>query len=538
MNRHSPLLSHTFVFSAIAVTLVCALPWCLHYLLGIDFSNPALALDTEAWSGLSEEEASEVVFFQLSGTFVHTLLEWTAFSVAVFTVFLGFSHFFSTGNVTTFVVCIALFFAGCMDAFHTLVADRLIHGVADPTDVVAFTWAVCRVFNALILMGGIVILLYFRFDKVTPSRRLMSLLFVTVFFGVTAYVLIWYMAHSPHLPQTQFPNSVITRPYDVVPLVLFLFCGVFLFPLYYQKFPSIFAQSLILATIPDIAVELHMAFGSSRLFDSHFNIAHGLKIVAYLMPMFGLLFDYISTQHKQQVLIEEMQEVSADLRLKNHELEIFNHAASHHFQEPLRSISIYSQYLKEDLPSELPPRAMQDLEFIVANTAQMRRLVQDLRVHGDFISLRAKLTAVPLGDVLEDVLEALQEKIAQTKAKINIEALPEVYVDRYMLYQVFIRLIDNALIYSESTPEIHVSCLQEHNDSYDIAVKDNGVGIPAHQYDFVFQKFTRLHSRDDAPGSGMGLAAVKLLLSRIHGGILLSSTIGEGSVFIVTLPKP
>ena len=72
---------------------------------------------------------------KIDGSFAHTLLEWTAFCTAIFTVILAFTHFSINRDIATPVIAIALFFAGCMDAFHVLVENNS----TEP-----FTWVLCR----------------------------------------------------------------------------------------------------------------------------------------------------------------------------------------------------------------------------------------------------------------------------------------------------------------------------------------------------------------------------------------------------------
>ena len=92
-----------------------------------------------------------------------------------------------------------------------------------------------------------------------------------------------------------FPGSLVTRPHDVIPLGLFLFAGIFIYPRFHRRSPNLFSHALILSVVPEVATQLHIAFGSTALYDNHFNIAHSLKILAYLEPFAGLVLDYVQT---------------------------------------------------------------------------------------------------------------------------------------------------------------------------------------------------------------------------------------------------
>lgn len=279
------------------VIAACVAPFLLHS-FGFDFGASGITLQ----SGKAEGIDNNVMFYQLKGAFIHTILEWSAFLVAIITAILAFIHYRIEKDLTTPVIGMALLCAGSIDAFHTLASDRLIEVVASNQNLLPFTWAISRVFNVLIMMIGAGFFLLRRKSKLEGS---FTIIFGTsVMFGLLAYAIIYYCASSAQLPETIFPDLIISRPWDVGPLILFLLCGGFIFPMFYRRYPSLFAHSLIIAVIPNVVVQLHMAFGSTALFDAHFNIAHFLKIIAYAVPLLGLVLDYIRTYAKQQAMMD------------------------------------------------------------------------------------------------------------------------------------------------------------------------------------------------------------------------------------------
>ncbi len=292
-------------------------------LFGIDFGNEPHPFDATILSGQGSQNPTETAFLHLAGSFTHTILEWSAFCIAIFTVCLAFNNYSATHDATMPIIGVALICAGCMDAFHTLAADRLITAVADNRSLIPFTWAICRVFNALILATGVALLLVRKQHRLTTSLRFV--LTISALFGIIAYAIIQYSATHTNLPQTMFPDELITRPWDFGPLLLYLFLGLYLFPLFYRKHPSIFAHALIISAIPDVAVEAHMAFGSTALFDSHFNIAHFLKIVAYIVPLIGLVLDHAHVHTKQKITLKLLGKTSAELAEKGSQLAYLIH---------------------------------------------------------------------------------------------------------------------------------------------------------------------------------------------------------------------
>ena len=290
------------------VVIICILPTALN-LFGVDFASAGISATELLHS--SPENLTDNSFSFLSGALTHVVLEWTAFTTAVFTVILAFSHYSIKRDVVTPIIGIALFCAGTMDAFHTLAAARLIEAVADNTDLIPFTWALCRMFNALIMLVGVGILLN-RGKNTLANAKLIVI--VSISFAIVAYGLIHWSATSTDLPKTMYPDSLITRPFDVVPLVLFIIAGLYVYPKIYNRAPSLFTHALIISAIPEVVVELHMAFGSTALFDNHFNIAHFLKIIAYVVPFIGLCLAYVESYKEQKqtsdLLIDAQKELS------------------------------------------------------------------------------------------------------------------------------------------------------------------------------------------------------------------------------------
>ncbi len=292
------------------VVAICVLPSILNQ-FGLDFGTQTNFANLQLHENISMHKIADEMHHALKGSFTHTLLEWSAFCVAIFTVIMAFVHFHLKGSIVTPVVGIALFLAGSMDAFHTLAATRLIEAVADNKDLIPFTWAICRLFTALIMIAGMGIALITGMRQHKGGMRFVILISIT--FGFIAYSIISYCATSVNLPNTMLPDSIISRPYDVAPLFLFAISGLTLFPKTYKAMPSYFTHAIVISMIPQVTTQLHMALGSTALFDNHFNIAHFLKITAYIVPFAGLVFDYISTYKAEEKAVEQLEVAQASL---------------------------------------------------------------------------------------------------------------------------------------------------------------------------------------------------------------------------------
>lgn len=518
--------------------VICVAPFLLGT-MGVSFASSPVLFDLEAAAQWPKHQQLDAFFYRLTGAFNHTLLEWSAFCAAIFTVCLAFSHYAISKDVTTPVIGAALFLAGCMDAFHTLAADRLIEAVADNRNLVPFTWAICRIFNGIILVGGVTLLLYRKEDKHSGTN--LKVLFAGFAAStVVAYSIIHYCAVSAELPQTQYPGSLITRPYDVIPLVIFILAGLFLFPYFYKKRPSVFAHALILAMIPEAVVELHMAFGSSQLFDHHFNIAHFLKIIAYIVPFCGLLMDYIHTYQSKEIEIEERKRIEDKLRLhtqelkrSNEDLDKFAYIASHDLKAPLRGIDHLTTWIEED---KHDPEAL-DKHFPLMHMriSRMEKLMDDLLRYSRIGREEEAVSEVDISAMIDEIFD-----MASAPAGFSLTKKGEVSAfdaELIPLQTVVRNLVGNAIKHHEGETGNIVVLVEEKASDIFIHVADDGPGIGEEFYHKIFEVFQTLKPRDSVEGSGIGLALVKKIVDTQGGSIEVSSRVGKGTTMTVRWPK-
>ena len=508
------------------ILAICLAPYTLS-LLGFDFASASAPVDLHQAGELPGHQQLEVFFTRLSGAFVHTILEWTAFCIAIMTVFLAASHYFISRNLTTLVISAALFLAGCMDAFHTLAADRLIHAVADNRDLIPFTWAICRVFNALILIGGIALLLSRRTEHAGKANLKLIVCVFLLAVGV-AYAIIHYCAVSDALPQTQFPDNLITRPYDVVPLLLYLFSGLFLFPHFYHQRPSVFAHALIIAMIPEVMVEMHMAFGSSALFDQHFNIAHFLKIFAYAVPFFGLLMDYIHTYQEKENEVkarekteQALQQYTHELERSNKELNDFAYVASHDLKAPLRGIMQLSSWIEEDLQGKLEEQTKEYLHLMHTRTRRLEQLLDDLLAYSRVGRQHGSIKMVDVAASAQELFRLLNPPPGFKL--VCADDLPRIDTLSVPLELVLRNLINNAIKHHHNDDGTLRLSAETTAQGFNFTLADDGPGIAPEHHERVFGIFQTLKPRDEVEGSGMGLAIVKKLLDNYHCAIHIES---------------
>jgi PAS domain S-box-containing protein len=236
-------------------------------------------------------------------------------------------------------------------------------------------------------------------------------------------------------------------------------------------------------------------------------------------------------------LEERVLERTNALMRSNEELQQFAYIASHDLQEPLRTVSIYAQFLAQRYKGQLQGDADQFIDFIVQGAERMQRLIHDLL---DFSRVEARgadfFVRMSCDEALEDALRNLQSLIRESGAVVTRPRLPSITGDPVQITRLFQNLLVNSIKYrSLEVPCIHVNAERNGND-WVFSVRDNGIGIEPQYAEKVFGIFKCLDPRDKRAGSGMGLAICRKIVSRHEGRIWVESTLGKGSTFYFTLP--
>ena len=228
----------------------------------------------------------------------------------------------------------------------------------------------------------------------------------------------------------------------------------------------------------------------------------------------------------------------ADLERSNKDLEQFAAIASHDLQEPLRMVASYTQLLADNYGGQLDKKAKEYIGYAVDGAIRMQRLVNDLLIYSRVATRGNPIKTTDSHSILGEAIRNLTILIEESKAIVTNEELPPVRADASQLVQLFQNLLANAIKFrGEDFPRVHVS-VRDAGSEWVFSVRDNGIGIDRQYADKIFVIFQRLHTRQEYPGTGIGLAVCKRIVERHGGKIWLESEPGQrGSTFFFTIPK-
>ena len=239
-------------------------------------------------------------------------------------------------------------------------------------------------------------------------------------------------------------------------------------------------------------------------------------------------------------LEERVEERTEELKRSNQELMDFAAVASHDLQEPLRKIVMFGDRLEGHVPEE-ETKGRDYLDRMRKSASRMQGFIEALLKLSSVSSRGQPFQRVDLHQLTLDVIEDLEARITHTKAQVNIDKnkLPTLEADPTQMRQLIQNLISNALKYHQEdvAPVLEISSRPLRDGFWEILVKDNGIGIEAHQINLVFHPFERANSAKLFEGTGMGLAICKRIVDRHAGSIHVVSEPNKGTSFIILLPE-
>ena len=232
----------------------------------------------------------------------------------------------------------------------------------------------------------------------------------------------------------------------------------------------------------------------------------------------------------------KLNDIIEDLKRSNEDLQQFAYVASHDLQEPLRAINSFSQLLEEKYKDKFDEDGKEYLYFITDGAQKMNNLIKDLLLYSRITTHAQPPTYNDLEVILKDALFNLHEAIKESGAIITYDTLPTLKVDKTQFLQLFQNYISNAIKFRrEFPPKIHIGAMLENN-MWIFSIKDNGIGIESKYFDRLYNIFYRLHTKEEYPGTGIGLPICKKIVQRYGGKVWVESELGKGSTFYFSIP--
>ncbi len=244
----------------------------------------------------------------------------------------------------------------------------------------------------------------------------------------------------------------------------------------------------------------------------------------------GVVFQDVTARRRMQ---EALASHAADLERSNRELDEFAYVASHDLKAPLRDIDTLAGWIEEDAAEQLPEGSRRHLRTLRERIGRMERLLEDLLQYSRAGRIRHEPELLDLGAVIDSA--AHLAAIPPSFTLVVSGEAPALRAPRVPLELVLRNLLANAAKHHDRDAGRIEVALKEIEGAVEIAISDDGPGIPAEFHGRIFAMFQTLKPRDEVEGSGMGLAVVKKIVET-HGGHVAVESAGRGTTFRITWP--
>ena len=217
--------------------------------------------------------------------------------------------------------------------------------------------------------------------------------------------------------------------------------------------------------------------------------------------------------------------------------EQFIYAVSHDLQEPIQLVNRYADSLGGVCEGLLDEEGRRFLGYLRENAQRAQGMLDDLLEYSRLGRESGSSEPQETDQVLDEVLQLFDEQLREIGARVVRSPLPPLAIDRGQLFHVFQNLIGNAIKFRSERPlEITITS-RDCGEHHCIIIRDNGIGFEMSQSERIFGMFQRLHSEQEYPGTGIGLALSKRIVERHGGRIWARSAPGRGAKFYIALSK-
>ncbi|HSU51506.1 MAG TPA: ATP-binding protein [Segetibacter sp.] len=244
---------------------------------------------------------------------------------------------------------------------------------------------------------------------------------------------------------------------------------------------------------------------------------------------------------------EKYRKLSEKLKEANAELENINWIGSHDLKEPLRKIQLFASRILEEEQESASEMIFNSVKRMNESAKRMQTLLADILSYSKLSHVEDGFESVDISNLIKNVIKDLSFEISEKNAIIECGDLPTVKGVPFLLQQLLVNLLRNALKFSKAGTVPHVMIyykddyppieLESNNLFYKIVISDNGIGFDNQHKDHIFKVFKRLHDNSDYSGSGIGLALCKKIMQSHNGYITAEGSPGIGANFSLYFPK-
>jgi hypothetical protein len=236
---------------------------------------------------------------------------------------------------------------------------------------------------------------------------------------------------------------------------------------------------------------------------------------------------------------EQLMRANEHLTNLNRDLEAFSYTISHDLRTPLNHISMSSQLLHQHYHDKLDEAGNSYVETIHSTTRSMAEMINDMLQFAHTGTINVHPQPIDLSEMSRKIVQWIHQDSPERGVDIRIDENIMVNADQSLLMVVLKNLIGNAWKFTSKAPKpkIHIGTVNDKGVQF-IFVKDNGSGFDPAKSINLFTPFFRLHSQDEFPGTGIGLATVKRIIERHGGSIRAESEPGKGATFFFNFGVP
>ncbi|MEL7341380.1 MAG: ATP-binding protein, partial [Bacteroidota bacterium] len=261
--------------------------------------------------------------------------------------------------------------------------------------------------------------------------------------------------------------------------------------------------------------------------------------IEILFALLSLFMIYFEIRFVFQRINQRLQRQNLDLVESNELLEQYAHLAAHDLRTPIQNIINFSQLLFRRLGRSLEADEKEYMEYVLKASKRLKHTTRDLLQVASLQSRELTFQRIDPTLLIKEVLDDLESLVLQTQAQIRLKNMPDQMVaDQHSLHLVFQNLITNGLKFAKKgiAPQIEIR-YQLEGATHVFLVSDQGIGIAEAEIGHIFDLFQRAENAKNRRGSGIGLAITKRILSKHQGMIQVSSTLGEGTTFRISIPN-